>query len=101
MTGAALGIVWGLVRGNAAGWDSAEVIASIAAGVLLVAAFVAWEARARAPMLPLSLFRSRGFSAGNAAIFFTFASLFSLRSSSTRSCCRSGSATARSTPGCG
>ena len=38
---------------------------------------MAWEARARAPMLPLSLFRSRSFSAGNAAIFFTFAALFS------------------------
>ncbi len=76
VTGAALGIVWGLVRGNAAGWGSAEVVASIAAGLLLLGAFVAWEARARAPMLPLSLFRSRGFSAGNAAIFFTFAALF-------------------------
>ena len=76
VTGAALGIVWGLVRGNAAGWGSPEVVASLAAGVLLVAAFVAWELRARAPMLPLSLFRSRAFSAGNAAIFFTFAALF-------------------------
>jgi EmrB/QacA subfamily drug resistance transporter len=76
VTGAALGIVWGLVRGNPAGWGSAEVVASLAAGVLLAGAFLAWEARARAPMLPLSLFRSRGFSAGNAAIFFTFASLF-------------------------
>ena len=77
VTGAALGIVWGLVRGNTAGWGSPEVVASLAAGVLLVVAFVAWEARARAPMVPLSLFRSRGFSAGNAAIFFTFAALFS------------------------
>ena len=69
--------MWGLVRGNSAGWGSPEVVASLAAGVLLVVAFVAWEARARAPMVPLSLFRSRGFSAGNAAIFFTFAALFS------------------------
>ncbi|HEX8051681.1 MAG TPA: DHA2 family efflux MFS transporter permease subunit [Thermoleophilaceae bacterium] len=76
ITAAALGIVWGLVRGNSAGWDSVEVIATIAVGVLLVAAFVAWERRAPAPMLPLELFRSRPFSAGNAAIFFTFAALF-------------------------
>jgi EmrB/QacA subfamily drug resistance transporter len=75
-TGAAFGIVWGLVRGNPAGWSSPEVVVSLAAGVLLAAAFVVWEARARAPMLPLSLFRSRAFSAGNAAIFFTFAALF-------------------------
>jgi EmrB/QacA subfamily drug resistance transporter len=76
VTGAALGIVWGLVRGNPAGWGSPEVLLSLAAGVLLTCAFIAWERRARAPMLPLSLFRSRAFSAGNAAIFFTFASLF-------------------------
>jgi MFS family permease len=76
VTGGALGLVWGLVRGNQAGWGSAEVIGALAAGALLVAAFIAWELRAREPMLPLTLFRSRSFSAGNAAIFFTFASLF-------------------------
>jgi EmrB/QacA subfamily drug resistance transporter len=72
----ALGIVWGLVRGNQAGWASAEVVGSLAVGAMLVAAFVAWERRAREPMLPMHFFRSRAFSAGNAAIFFTFASLF-------------------------
>jgi EmrB/QacA subfamily drug resistance transporter len=76
VTGGALGIVWGLVRGNQAGWDSVEVVGSLLAGGLLVAAFVAWELRAREPMLPMGFFRSRAFSAGNAAIFFTFASLF-------------------------
>jgi EmrB/QacA subfamily drug resistance transporter len=76
VTGGALGIVWGLVRGNSAGWGSLEVIGSLALGVLLVGAFVAWELRAREPMLPMRFFRSRAFSAGNAAIFFTFASLF-------------------------
>jgi EmrB/QacA subfamily drug resistance transporter len=72
----ALGVVWGLVRGNQAGWASAEVVASLAIGALLIAAFAAWELRAREPMLPMRFFRSRAFSAGNAAIFFTFASLF-------------------------
>jgi sugar phosphate permease len=53
------------------------VVGSLAAGALLVAAFVAWQLRARQPMLPMRFFRSRAFSAGNAAIFCTFASLFS------------------------
>ena len=48
-------------------------------GALLLAAFVAWELRARAPMLPMRFFRSRAFSAGNAAIFFAVGSLFSRR----------------------
>src|SRR5262249_24334486 len=38
--------------------------------------FVAWELRAREPMLPMRFFRSRVFAAGNGAIFLTFASLF-------------------------
>src|SRR5829696_1181764 len=72
----AFGIVWGLVRGNSAGWGSLEVVGALAAGVLLVGAFIAGERRAAEPMLPMRLFRSRAFSAGNAAIFFTLASLF-------------------------
>ncbi len=72
----ALGIVWGLVRGNQTGWGSFEVLAALSVGILLIAGFIVWELRAREPMLPMRFFRSRAFSAGNAAIFFTFASLF-------------------------
>jgi EmrB/QacA subfamily drug resistance transporter len=76
ITGGAFGIVWGLVRGNGAGWGSVEVVAALALGAALVVTFVLWELRSRRPMLPMRFFRSRSFSAGNAAIFFTFASLF-------------------------
>lgn len=76
VAGGALGVVWALVRGNAAGWGSVEVIAAFAAGVALLLGFVAWELRARAPMLPMGFFRLRAFSAGNAGVFFLFASLF-------------------------
>jgi EmrB/QacA subfamily drug resistance transporter len=76
ISAAAFGIVWGLVRGNSAGWDSIEVVGAIAAGLLLVPAFIVRELRAPEPMLPMRFFRSRAFSAGNAAIFLTFASLF-------------------------
>jgi EmrB/QacA subfamily drug resistance transporter len=76
VTAGAFGIVWGLVRGNAGGWDSFEVLAALVGGAVLIAAFVAWELRAREPMLPMRFFRLRAFSAGNAAIFFSIASLF-------------------------
>jgi MFS family permease len=65
------------VRGNEAGWGSPEVVGSFVLGAVLIAAFVAWELRTSEPMLPMGFFRSRAFSAGNAAIFLTFASLFS------------------------
>jgi EmrB/QacA subfamily drug resistance transporter len=75
ITGAAFGLVWGLVRGNSAGWGSAQVVSALAAGVLLTAAFALRELRAREPMLPLRMLRSRAFSAGNAAIFCWSASV--------------------------
>src|SRR5262249_37152684 len=61
-----LGLTWGLVRANTVGWGSAEVVLTLAVGAALVAGFVAWERRARSPMLPLALFRYRGFSTANA-----------------------------------
>jgi EmrB/QacA subfamily drug resistance transporter len=76
VSGAALGVVWGLVRGNRSGWGSPEVVGALTAGLLLALAFVGWERRARAPMLPLRFFHSRAFSAGNAAGFLFFASLY-------------------------
>jgi EmrB/QacA subfamily drug resistance transporter len=71
----AFGLVWGLVRGNGSGWESAQVLGALAGGLVLIAAFVLWEARAAHPLLPLRLFNSRAFSAGNAAAFLMFASL--------------------------
>ena len=75
ISGASFGIVWGLVRGNSAGWGSVEVVATLVAGVLFAMLFVAWERRARAPMVPMPFFRSRAFSAGNAATFLQATSL--------------------------
>jgi EmrB/QacA subfamily drug resistance transporter len=77
ITGAALGLVWGLVRGNEAGWTSPEVVTALTVGALLTAGFVGWAGYGKEPMIPLRLFRARAFSAGNAATFFQTASLFS------------------------
>jgi len=71
-----LGIVWGLVRGNAHGWTSAGIVIPIVAGVLLVAVFVAWELRAKAPMLPMQFFRSRTFTLTNVASLLMFFGMF-------------------------
>jgi EmrB/QacA subfamily drug resistance transporter len=77
VTGAALGIVWGLVRANAAGWGSLEVLGALVGGFVLFVAFVLAELRIAEPMLPMRLFRSRTFAAGNAANFLMFGALFS------------------------
>jgi EmrB/QacA subfamily drug resistance transporter len=76
VTGAALGLVWGLIRSHAAGWGSAEVAGTLVAGAVCGVAFVAWERAVKGPMVPLELFRLRGFAAGNAAGVFLYASLY-------------------------
>ncbi|GAB2656300.1 DHA2 family efflux MFS transporter permease subunit [Kribbella swartbergensis] len=74
---AVLGLVWGVIHGESAGWSSAEVLGSFAAGVVLLAAFVLWEGRSAHPMVPLGFFRNRTFTAANAAGFLLTAALFS------------------------
>jgi EmrB/QacA subfamily drug resistance transporter len=70
------GIVLGVVRGNDHGWTSMTVLPPIVIGALLVAGFIAWELRAREPMLPMHLFRSRGFTLTNAASLLMFFGMF-------------------------
>ncbi len=73
VSGGLLGVVLGLVRGNANGWTSTSVLASFVIGIVLLVAFIGWELRARAPMLNLHLFRNRGFAAINVtALLFSF-----------------------------
>lgn len=64
-----LSVVWGVVHGADDGWTSSSVLGPLAAGAVLLVVFLAWERRARAPMLPLTLFRSRAFSVVNAVGF--------------------------------
>jgi EmrB/QacA subfamily drug resistance transporter len=71
-----LGIVWGLVRGNAVGWSSPEIVGALTVGALLTAAFVIWEIRAPEPMLPMRFFTNRAFTAANVASLFMFFGMF-------------------------
>jgi EmrB/QacA subfamily drug resistance transporter len=64
-----LGLVHGIVRANALGWTDPLIMSSIAVGVLFLIGFVIREARTRDAMLPMRLFKSRSFSATNAASF--------------------------------
>jgi EmrB/QacA subfamily drug resistance transporter len=57
--------IWGVVDGPGHGWGSTRVLSMLIGGGVLLAGFLAWQWRNPAPMLPLSLFRSRGFSLVN------------------------------------
>jgi EmrB/QacA subfamily drug resistance transporter len=68
-------LTWAPVRAPAVGWGSPEVAGALAAGAALMAVFLAWERRARYPMLPLAYFGRRGFATANAVVFFQFISV--------------------------
>jgi EmrB/QacA subfamily drug resistance transporter len=71
------GIVLGVVRGNDYGWTSMTVLPPMVIGAVLVAVFVYWELKkAKQPMLPMQLFRSRAFALTNAASLLLFFGMF-------------------------
>jgi EmrB/QacA subfamily drug resistance transporter len=61
------GPVFALIEQPRYGWSNAHVWPALAVGCALIVAFVAWERRCPAPMLPLRLFRIRNFAVGNLA----------------------------------
>jgi EmrB/QacA subfamily drug resistance transporter len=71
-----LGVVYGIVRGAELGWTSGSVLGSLIAGATLLTAFVAWELRTPAPMLPMRFFRSRAFAASNGVSFAMYFGVF-------------------------
>jgi len=60
----------GLIQGNSWGWASGRVIGLLVGAVVVIVAFGLWEWLSRSPMLDLSLFRIRSFSAASASMFF-------------------------------
>jgi EmrB/QacA subfamily drug resistance transporter len=75
-------VIWGVVDGPGHGWSSTRVLSMLVGGGGLILAFLAWQWRNPTPMLPLSLFRSRGFSLVNIVTLTfsagTFGSVFLL-----------------------
>ncbi|GGV08033.1 MFS transporter [Streptomyces filipinensis] len=61
-------LTYGLTEGGARGWTAPAILGSFAAAAILLAGFVAVEARRSAPMLPLRLFRQRLFTVSNTAM---------------------------------
>jgi Major Facilitator Superfamily len=69
------GPVFALIEQPTYGWTDPLVLIPLCAGVVCFAAFIVRETTARAPMLPLALFRVRNFAVANAATLATYAGL--------------------------
>jgi EmrB/QacA subfamily drug resistance transporter len=71
-------LVYAITQANSYGWGSAETIGFFAAGVALLAGFIAWETRADDPLMPLGIFRLRTLAGANVAGFVLGTSLFGM-----------------------
>ena len=74
-----VGVTFGLVRSEAFGWGSGQVLGPIAMGAVLLAAFVLVEGWfARVPLVPISIFRLPALRAANLIVVLMYAALFSM-----------------------
>jgi EmrB/QacA subfamily drug resistance transporter len=71
-------LVFALLDAESAGWGSTQTVLTLAASVILIAAFVAIERRSRAPLVPFSIFRRSTVTGANVAGLLVGASLFSM-----------------------
>jgi EmrB/QacA subfamily drug resistance transporter len=76
VTAGVVALVWALSRANQVGWSSAEVVSTLVAGTVLLAAFVVWESSVSEPMVPLRLFAVRDFAIGNVTTFLMSGAIF-------------------------
>jgi EmrB/QacA subfamily drug resistance transporter len=77
ITGGLMLLVYAMTRAAQHGWATAETISLLVASGVLVLAFVVIEARSKAPLLPLRIFRNRTLTAANVTGFLIGAALFS------------------------
>jgi len=78
ITGGTLLLVYSLVREPAAGWGSAQTVATLAGSALLVAAFGINELRSRNPLVPFAILRVKGLAAADLTQLIAFAGFLSM-----------------------
>ncbi len=78
VTGALMLAVYTIVKTSDYGWGSAHTVIFGVITVALAAGFLAREARARTPLIPLRIFRSRNVSGANAVQMLMVAGIFGM-----------------------
>ncbi|HEX9352003.1 MAG TPA: MFS transporter, partial [Gaiellaceae bacterium] len=71
-------LVYAITQANDYGWGSAATIGLFAASVALIAGFLGWEARAKDPLMPFSIFRLRTLVGANVAALILGTAMFGM-----------------------
>ncbi|MCU1351423.1 MAG: hypothetical protein JWM05_632 [Acidimicrobiales bacterium] len=72
-------LVYGLIEAPDRGWAAPVTLAAFGIGIVVLAAFVAWEHRQDEPMLDISYFRNPAFSTGTAGLILVFLYMYGLK----------------------
>ncbi len=77
VTGGLVALVYAIVRIQTHSWTSGQTLIPLGVGLTLLCGFLAIQTRvAKAPLMPLRIFRSRPLAAGNAYLMLLFAGMF-------------------------
>ncbi|MET0627958.1 MAG: MFS transporter [Acidimicrobiia bacterium] len=69
-------LLYGIIEAPQNGWTDPTILAAFAVGIVLLLAFIAWEAHTEYPMLDVNFFKNPRFSAASLSIMFVFFSMF-------------------------
>jgi EmrB/QacA subfamily drug resistance transporter len=69
-------LVWAIISAGEHGWTSTGPLAGFAVAAVVLAGFVAWERHTPHPMLDVTFFKSRRFSAASIAVMLGYFALF-------------------------
>jgi EmrB/QacA subfamily drug resistance transporter len=78
VTGGLIVLVYAIVKSQAYGWGSPKTIGLMAAGIALLAAFVAIERRSKAPLVRLSVFRVRTLAVADVVLLLVASGMFGM-----------------------
>jgi EmrB/QacA subfamily drug resistance transporter len=78
VTGGLMSLVYAIVKAETDGWTSATTIGFFALSAILLSSFVFIEARSKAPLVRLSIFRIRSLLTANITMFLAMSAMFSM-----------------------
>ncbi|MFZ1995201.1 MAG: MFS transporter, partial [Solirubrobacteraceae bacterium] len=78
VTGGLVVLVYAIVKAQSYGWGSIKTIGLLAAAVVLLAIFMAIEARSKAPLMRLSIFRIRALAVGDLVLLLVASGMFGM-----------------------
>ncbi|HET7138455.1 MAG TPA: MFS transporter [Gaiellaceae bacterium] len=78
VTGGLMALVYAIVGAQQAGWGSAKTLGFFALAVVLLTTFVVVELNAKAPLVRLSIFRTRSLLTANVAMLLAMSGMFAM-----------------------